>query len=699
MVHRYHNIHYLTSVMFQNSSKYKKVSQNDSEDDEVLLYAAAALNNNEEQIYDDQTFGTGVYNRDLQLNLSPPDYLQAKTEAKLRERRHMIYSGLLCAALIVIILGVAGTVVVYAQVYVPQNLNIKPSTDTPTTTTTDSICVTPAPPLPGKINACKKKKPPVDYIPKVPPTVSPKTEPVTLLSKPITQQEKTINIAIPTLATNKMPSETTTLVSPTLATNKMPSETTTLVSPTLATNKMPSATATLVSPTSTFIEILDEKTVSVTDRLTTTTKVAAEESSEQSTVNPTTSATTRLSREKITTSSLSLDVMEINEPTDAIVTENNLFINPDTTQSSQLINSQPEPSSHNVDWTRDIFPAATELFLQFFDMNKDGIQDVLTAKLTDKCTCSLLALDGLSGEIVWQTKVNFDVFSLRCILDSNQDDVVDCIATGRYGGFISINGVDGSIIWTVDNDITFPKYNFYFPLLVEDLDQDGVPDLVNTHGGDASYPPWQTNRSPGSFVVVSGRTGGKLMEPILMPDGRETYCSPVLFRMDNIDMILFGSGGETLSGSLWGVTLASIRNKVNKNMVEIAQYRMEIDDLFHPCFMDVESLRPTFNESFFDNSYQLPLCPDLLTHTFVPNSYDLCLYEIHRSPSKGVLLPPLILDLNNDGRQDMLVSTFDGHLYAYDGANMATLLWEVYNPNTESYRYVNRHSYVQNMNH
>ncbi len=590
--------------MFQKPSQYKKVSQTDSEDDEVLLYSATPLSPNGEH-FDDQTFGTGVYNRDLRLNLSSPAHLQAKTEAKLRERRNMIYSGLLCAALMVVLLGVAFTIVVYAQVYLPHNLNTTASTDT---SDVDPLCVSPPLPLSsGKINACKEKKPPFDLTTKAPPNVPrPKTTPVTPQSEPITiftQHEKTTDLA--TVTTVK----TTAVVTPTITTKEFEEET-----------------------TNRFLS----------------------------------------------------DVTKPSELIDAIETESDLS-DADTTLSSKLTNSQH--ASHSVDWTIDMFPAATELSLQMFDINKDGILDVLTAKLSDECTCSLLGLDGLSGQIVWQTKVNFDVFALRCIIDSNQDDVIDCIATGRFGGFIVVSGVDGSIIWTVDSDIAFPKYNFYFPLLIDDLDEDGVPDLINTHGGDSAYVPWEKNRSPGFLVVVSGRTGGKLIEPILMPDGRETYCSPVLFKMDSVDMILYGSGGETVPGSLWGVTLASIRTKVSKNMAEIAQYKSKTDDTFHPCFMDVEGLRPTFNETFFDNSSSQPVCPDPVMHSFVPNSYDLCLYEILHSPSKGIVLPPLILDVNADDSLDLLISTFDGHLYAYDGTNMANMLWETYNPNTESYRY------------
>ena len=319
------------------------------------------------------------------------------------------------------------------------------------------------------------------------------------------------------------------------------------------------------------------------------------------------------------------------------------------------------------------------------------------AKVSDPCVTSLLALDGLSGDTVWQAKVNFDVFSLRCEFDVNLDGITDCLASGRLGGFIALNGKDGSILWVVDSSITFPKYNFYFPLIVSDLDFDGVPDIIVTHGGDADYPPWTRDRSPGFLVVISGRTGSRLMEPILMPDGHETYCSPVLFELEGTELVLFGSGGETISGSLWAVSLQSIRLGVIKYQDKLAGYKIETGDTFHPCFMNndfIQSLRPSFNATMFDKSAAdsaehesyLSTCPELTKHELIWNAYDLCMYEILQSPNKGVLLPPLILDLDADNVDDALVSTFTGHVYALSGKDLDTRIWEAYYPDTESYR-------------
>ena len=45
----------------------------------------------------------------------------------------------------------------------------------------------------------------------------------------------------------------------------------------------------------------------------------------------------------------------------------------------------------------------------------------------------------------------------------------------------------GEILWSADPDVTMPHFNFYQGQVVPDLDSDGVPDYVITHGGDTRF--------------------------------------------------------------------------------------------------------------------------------------------------------------------------------------------------------------------
>ena len=58
---------------------------------------------------------------------------------------------------------------------------------------------------------------------------------------------------------------------------------------------------------------------------------------------------------------------------------------------------------------------------------------------------------------------------------------------------------------------------------------------------------------------MSGKTG-EILHKLWSPDGQETYMSPILIdsATANDPFILFGTGGETLPGSFWKISLSSL---------------------------------------------------------------------------------------------------------------------------------------------
>ena len=56
-------------------------------------------------------------------------------------------------------------------------------------------------------------------------------------------------------------------------------------------------------------------------------------------------------------------------------------------------------------------------------------------------------------------------------------------------------------------------------------------------------------------MLMSGKTG-KVISWKGVPDDRESYYSPQVYTgLDGIQMVLFGTGGETHGGSLWVIKL------------------------------------------------------------------------------------------------------------------------------------------------
>lgn len=56
----------------------------------------------------------------------------------------------------------------------------------------------------------------------------------------------------------------------------------------------------------------------------------------------------------------------------------------------------------------------------------------------NNCEGGIIALDGSSGDTLWQRWTAFNVFSIYCSQDLNNDSINDCIASGRGGVKIKI---------------------------------------------------------------------------------------------------------------------------------------------------------------------------------------------------------------------------------------------------------------------
>ena len=386
----------------------------------------------------------------------------------------------------------------------------------------------------------------------------------------------------------------------------------------------------------------------------------------------------------------------------------------------------PPGSTNRISWDREFFPGFTESSPELQDMNGDGIVDIIivdaSARLFDQfarcpgkpdrcqeeegfspCRVHLVAMCGTTGEIIWEKWLDFEAFALRCSHDLNRDAIPDCIVAGRSGSFAAINGSDGSFLWHVDPSIVYPKYNFFYPLVVEDMDSDGIVDIINMHGGDSSYKDEEENRSPAFLVVVSGRTGQKLMEWVQVPDGRESYNSPILFNHpDGSPVVLFGTGGETITGSLWAITLASIKNRVSRyrqaHLEEMEHYQPASTFVDHSCYnsAELEKKRPPHLAGLFDKNKEwssVPLlnnsCPSKWgDKSPIWNPLGLCVYEVVHGERDGMLLPPVVLDVTGDGKNDLVVSLFGDHTLLLDGANGATV-WDLFLPDTQTYRSAN----------
>ncbi|CAN5914194.1 hypothetical protein BH24BAC1_BH24BAC1_25020 [soil metagenome] len=210
----------------------------------------------------------------------------------------------------------------------------------------------------------------------------------------------------------------------------------------------------------------------------------------------------------------------------------------------------------------------------------------------------------------------------------NGDGILD-IVMGAGGvefspsdsAIIALDGVTGQLLWSAP-----ARDQIFGSPLFRDLTGDGIEDLLVATGGYVKAPPGDPNRPAGKLLVVSSASG-KLLASADMPDGKETYMSVLVadFRSDGNLSVVFGTGGETLGGSLYRVPLAHL------------------------------------------------LQNDLSQATLLEPGHD-----------KGFVAPPVLADITQDGVPDIIANSVNGRMVAIDGAT-EEVLWRVAVPGTEAY--------------
>lgn len=269
------------------------------------------------------------------------------------------------------------------------------------------------------------------------------------------------------------------------------------------------------------------------------------------------------------------------------------------------------------------------------DLNQDGIMDVVMGAGGKENTASdtaIIALDGNTGHLLWKASGTNQFVGSAVFQDITGDGIPEVFIGGRCSELVALNGANGQLIWRFlpdrhrTNQAGSGLYNFTTPQLIPDQNQDGLDDLLISNGGDPFAPPNNPDRPAGRLMVLSS-SDGKILANVEVPDGKETYMSMIcIMRENNTNpAILFGTGGETIGGSLFRTTLNDIMRE------DISEAKI-----------------------------------------------------LATSEHKGFIGSPVWVDITLDGIEDIVVNAVDGQMLAINGAN-DSLLWKVEISGTEAY--------------
>lgn len=222
-------------------------------------------------------------------------------------------------------------------------------------------------------------------------------------------------------------------------------------------------------------------------------------------------------------------------------------------------------------WTCTFPTLGTYSSIRCADLNQDGIKDIIMGAGMNEfeaCDSAVVAINGVDGSVLWASPGTDQMVGTAVISDMNMDNIPDIIIGGRKTQLKVLDGRDGAEIWSFvvrDNDYDargYMRFNFFSPQLIKDLTGDDISELVVSNGGNIMANKKDgSDRYPGVLGILDGATG-HIIAVDTMPDGQETYMSPIIDTDHNSDnpRIIFGSGGETMSGHLYQTTLQDLKN-------------------------------------------------------------------------------------------------------------------------------------------
>lgn len=185
------------------------------------------------------------------------------------------------------------------------------------------------------------------------------------------------------------------------------------------------------------------------------------------------------------------------------------------------------------------------------------------------------------------------------------------------------------MIWRLKESTTVtppsltPYDDFYTVNGVRDLDEDSVADVLVAHVKE--YRTNRPNSTTGYITILSGQSGN-IIRTIPAPYNEKLYVPPQIYtQMDGTEYILVVTGAQSSPGGVYLIPLGSIMDHSKEN--------------------------------------------EFIT--------------VYRNKTTGFMVPAILADLNSDGIDDIIVSSFNSTLYAFNGRTYA-ILWSYTFANSES---------------
>ena len=175
---------------------------------------------------------------------------------------------------------------------------------------------------------------------------------------------------------------------------------------------------------------------------------------------------------------------------------------------------------------------------------------------------TVLAVD-TKGTVQWHTSLSYPAISAPVPVDRPGTDPLLVVAS-YFGALTALDSGTGQIVWELQRPL-----NTYTPALIDDMDGDGLEDLLVSEGGDQFKAAGEA-RPNGSLLTIASASG-TVLSTLELPEGEETYAPPLVVDGPAGEVVVIGTGGEADPGGLYLVPLAAVRRGDWSASVELAR--------------------------------------------------------------------------------------------------------------------------------
>lgn len=174
------------------------------------------------------------------------------------------------------------------------------------------------------------------------------------------------------------------------------------------------------------------------------------------------------------------------------------------------------------------------------------------------CLGGVLALNGKTGETIWTHWTAHAIFSIDCGVDLTNDEIKDCVISGRGGILQAISGRDGSNIWEIPIEDTVASaqqqkiLDVYDARFITDMNGDSISDVIASHA-------MQSNDIRASNILVISGRNGNIIRNINLPDTEQLFIAPqIIVQSDGENIFVLATSSQQEAGGLYIVSQANI---------------------------------------------------------------------------------------------------------------------------------------------